>query len=210
MSRYHVLYRCGFISGAHDRFQDRNQVRADGKRRMFRWALIVQLMLGLLIGPNGCCCAAGTISRWLSPNASLESAATSCCTQSTVHKPAPRSCCASRASKNTTDSTDLASTQRTASTHGTAAGESRKAATCCGMDDGSWCACKAALRPSIHRSASEHDARLDLRWSLDTPSMDVVLPVASIQPELSVASGCHPPRAISGKSFSILFQRWNC
>jgi hypothetical protein len=161
---------------------------------MFRAAIILQLILGLLVGPNGCCCAGQHLAAWLNP--AVEASASSCCSTKSSTQSASRSCC-SRTKSST-------ATRHLADSRSTPASQS-----CCG--DNNQCECLATIRPSLHRNALEtNEYELTITKSLlgdGWISKDASLVSTRILPDANRLQGFSSQ---PGRLCAIAFQRWNC
>ncbi len=161
---------------------------------MFRAAIILQLILGLLVGPNGCCCAGKHLAAWLNP--AMEASASSCCSMKSARQSAPRPCCSRTQSSS--------ETRHSSGSRSTPASQS-----CCG--DNSQCDCMATIRPSLHRNTLEPDqyeltvtkVLLGDGWIVDTtPSA-----TAQVLPHWNRLQGFSSQ---PGRACAVTYQRWNC
>jgi hypothetical protein len=159
---------------------------------MFRAAIILQLILGLLVGPNGCCCAGQHLAVWLNP--SMDAPAPSCCSAKSALEHAKGTCC----------SRTLAITD----TRYSADSRTCPHQSCCDGKD--QCECIAAVRPGLHRNTLEPD-QYEITVTRALLGDGLLVEFASSIAH-SLVSHCDRLRGLSqpGRACAIAFQRWNC
>lgn len=161
---------------------------------MIRIALILPVIFGLIVGPNGCCCAGQRIGALFQSTAASGSEMDSCC-ESNRHDQPVSSCCS-----HCMDGSDTGASH--AHHNASVAYQS-----CCKKTDS--CLCVASIRPSIHRVQIETELSL-----LTDYTTTVVWRATELQ--IAIASGCFSHKAIAcapeqpGRACAIAYQRWNC
>jgi len=166
------------------------------KSSMIRVALILQVIIGLIVGPNGCCCAGhrigGLFLRAVPPTID------SCC-DAIDDEHAVASCCSH---------CTVVSEKETSNPHARTPVAYR---SCCQKTES--CLCVASIRPSIHR------VQIDTELSLLTDYTKIVVwRVTELEREIASAiasarlSSSMSLRAFDqpGRACAILYQRWNC
>lgn len=161
---------------------------------MIRVALILQVIFGLIVGPNGCCCAGHRIGALIQSVVAPESVTDSCCESQGQEQSVP-SCCSH--CKVGSDPDVSHKHPRTSVAY----------PACCQKTDS--CLCIATIRPSIHR------VQIDTELSLLTDSTTTVAwRVSELEKEIASARlssgmslrGCDQP----SRACAVQYQRWNC
>jgi hypothetical protein len=161
---------------------------------MIRIALILPVIFGLIVGPNGCCCAGQRIGALFQSTAASGSEMDSCC-DAIDDEHTVASCCSHCA---------VVSEKVTSNPHARTPVAHR---SCCQKTDS--CLCVASIRPSIHRI--QIDTELSLLTD-DTTTVawrvtELVREIASARLSSSMSlRACEQP----GRAHAILYQRWNC
>jgi hypothetical protein len=156
-----------------------------GVSSMIRVAFIIQVILGLVAGPNGCCCAADRLASLIQANSHAEAA--SCCMGPLCCDP-------------------ITEGDSDCETSG-ACGVGRHSGT-----KSSCCPCMAPLRPIIHRLELRGEVKGIIGTDSCAIAGDWVSNSggwASFRPGTSFRS-CAPMHDQPGRACSVAFQRWNC
>jgi hypothetical protein len=161
---------------------------------MIRVAVILQVIFGLIVGPNGCCCTVQRIASMFRNYGEAHEIA--CCSENQPDSRINDSCCSQRCC--TTDKVGANSHHGTLSSTGAVCSQSKS------------CLCVAVIRPSIHRILSDVEPSLALedldasyRWIplelKDSPAPHFL----SNRPGLSDSDQ-------PGRACAVAYQRWNC
>jgi len=161
---------------------------------MIRVAVILQVIFGLIVGPNGCCCTVQRIASMFRNHGETHSI--SCCSQDHRDSSSTDACCSTRC---------CAADHEEASNH-----DCTRSSTGSGCSQSKSCLCVAVIRPSIHRILSDLEPSLALcdldanhQWlpseSRNAPSLQVV------SNRIGLCDSDKPSR-----SCAVAYQRWNC
>ena len=160
---------------------------------MIRLAIILQVIFGLIIGPNGCCCAG---HRMLVLLGGVESHTNTCCASDHEEAPVVTDCCSE---------CGLAPAKKSKSSK---ASSQLKTGSCCSPTHS--CLCVVVIRPSIHRVQLDIDpARIIsefgtmVAWHAAELVSSSALDGTRLRSFLCALD--HPSRVCA-----IAYQRWNC
>lgn len=163
---------------------------------MIRIALILQVIFGLIVGPNGCCCAGHRIGTLF--ERAVPSKMDSCC-DAIDDEHAVASCCSHCV---------VVSEKVTPNPHARTPVAHR---SCCQKTDS--CLCVASIRPSIHRVQIDTDLSLltdytkIVAWRVTELEREIASAIASARFSSSMSlRGCDQP----GRACAVRYQRWNC